>query len=582
MALITPNHPRERFCLAEGHSGYWSTTLLDEYPALAYRIRFSSTTIITDESGTIVSEMKYTAFGEIRDINGTSPTDYESKQRFDFKVNALGIHSCTGQRKEIEFGLSYYVSQWNESYLLGSIFLGQINMNSIKKLIILMLAVILYSVLLFAQSCGTEQPVAIVTNTDSIAEEQPTTLLHTQVHTEPVEITASKTPAVSVLQLPLQEIEDAAQDESLPLYARRMLEFLDSIDKKGGYIYSESLSSDMKKVTYGKDSDRIIYIYNSELEKSFQVDPQQETMLDDYWVNGFPWSPGSTSFAIHIGTSHQVDGGRAPLPATERLIIYTFDQSEEKYLAHSFIPPNIEDRVDVWAPEGSEVPPHLQTFEWSSDGSMTALVYSDYREVFIVDRYGNLIETIEGMPDFITEKGYSQFFNAVGWSKDSQDLYLYCSSVYTPGEEHFIYLVKVNIATQTFELLETPPNEYTYYYVGFDNPWLILYIYQVGIDAYVAELYDSENQISIFQVSTECWNILPSSDRNFILIDQGDEYWLYSVETNDFISTSRGDEWAWGWYDGLDGFLVRGEREYGENEKYFRVISPTSLFEEYD
>ena len=56
----------------------------------------SSTTIVTNESGTIVSEMKYSAFGEIRDINGSSPTDY----------------LYTGQRKEVEFGLSYYVARW--------------------------------------------------------------------------------------------------------------------------------------------------------------------------------------------------------------------------------------------------------------------------------------------------------------------------------------------------------------------------------------------------------------------------------------------------------------------------------------
>ena len=61
----------------------------------------SSTTIITDESGTIVSEMKYTAFGEIREMNGSSPTDY----------------LYTGQRKEVEFVLSYYNSRWYDAYL---------------------------------------------------------------------------------------------------------------------------------------------------------------------------------------------------------------------------------------------------------------------------------------------------------------------------------------------------------------------------------------------------------------------------------------------------------------------------------
>jgi RHS repeat-associated protein len=63
----------------------------------------SSTTIVTDESGTIVSEMKYTAFGEIRSENGVSPTDY--------------TYTYTGQRFEVEFGLSYYVARWLDSYL---------------------------------------------------------------------------------------------------------------------------------------------------------------------------------------------------------------------------------------------------------------------------------------------------------------------------------------------------------------------------------------------------------------------------------------------------------------------------------
>jgi len=51
---------------------------------------------------TIVSEMKYTTFGEIRDINRTSPTDYESKRSFDLKAIPCENHSYTGQRKEVE------------------------------------------------------------------------------------------------------------------------------------------------------------------------------------------------------------------------------------------------------------------------------------------------------------------------------------------------------------------------------------------------------------------------------------------------------------------------------------------------
>ena len=61
--------------------------------------------------------MKYTAFGEIREMNGSSPTDYESKRSFDFKANAKRIRSYTGQRKEVEFGLSYYNSRWYDASL---------------------------------------------------------------------------------------------------------------------------------------------------------------------------------------------------------------------------------------------------------------------------------------------------------------------------------------------------------------------------------------------------------------------------------------------------------------------------------
>ncbi len=55
-----------------------------------------STSMTTDASGNVVSEVRYSAFGEMRYQNGTTPTDY----------------LYTGQRQEAELGLYYYVARW--------------------------------------------------------------------------------------------------------------------------------------------------------------------------------------------------------------------------------------------------------------------------------------------------------------------------------------------------------------------------------------------------------------------------------------------------------------------------------------
>jgi len=55
-----------------------------------------STSMVTDASGVMVSEVRYSAFGETRYQNGTLTTDY----------------LYTGQRQEMEIGLYYYVARW--------------------------------------------------------------------------------------------------------------------------------------------------------------------------------------------------------------------------------------------------------------------------------------------------------------------------------------------------------------------------------------------------------------------------------------------------------------------------------------
>ena len=55
-----------------------------------------STSMVADAGGTVVNELRYSAFGEIRYQNGTLTTDY----------------LYTGQRQEAEIGLYYYVARW--------------------------------------------------------------------------------------------------------------------------------------------------------------------------------------------------------------------------------------------------------------------------------------------------------------------------------------------------------------------------------------------------------------------------------------------------------------------------------------
>ena len=56
-----------------------------------------STNVVVDASGTKVSELRYTAWGEVRSSTGTTPTD----------------RTYTGQRSYTgDFGLMYYNARW--------------------------------------------------------------------------------------------------------------------------------------------------------------------------------------------------------------------------------------------------------------------------------------------------------------------------------------------------------------------------------------------------------------------------------------------------------------------------------------
>jgi RHS repeat-associated protein len=60
-----------------------------------------STNVATDSSGNLTSEIRYSAFGEVRSTNGTTATDYR----------------YTGQLQQAEIGLDYYRARWYDAYL---------------------------------------------------------------------------------------------------------------------------------------------------------------------------------------------------------------------------------------------------------------------------------------------------------------------------------------------------------------------------------------------------------------------------------------------------------------------------------
>ncbi|KAF0111916.1 MAG: hypothetical protein FD147_430 [Chloroflexi bacterium] len=60
-----------------------------------------STSVTADASGTLLSSMRYTAFGEMRTYSGTTSTDYR----------------YTGQRQESEIGLYFYKARWYDASL---------------------------------------------------------------------------------------------------------------------------------------------------------------------------------------------------------------------------------------------------------------------------------------------------------------------------------------------------------------------------------------------------------------------------------------------------------------------------------
>jgi RHS repeat-associated protein len=60
-----------------------------------------STSITTDSSGALVSELRYKPWGETRYASGTTPTNYQ----------------YTGQRNEVSLGLYFYNARWMDPAL---------------------------------------------------------------------------------------------------------------------------------------------------------------------------------------------------------------------------------------------------------------------------------------------------------------------------------------------------------------------------------------------------------------------------------------------------------------------------------
>jgi RHS repeat-associated protein len=74
--------------------------ILGDHPSTTLRTSLGSTSLVTDATGTMISEMRYKAWGEIRYSSGTTPTQYQ----------------YTGQYShEFEFGLYFYNARWLRS-----------------------------------------------------------------------------------------------------------------------------------------------------------------------------------------------------------------------------------------------------------------------------------------------------------------------------------------------------------------------------------------------------------------------------------------------------------------------------------
>ena len=71
-------------------------------PTFLLSDHLGSTSLATNASGNVVSELRYTAWGEVRYAAGATPTDY----------------TYTGQYSNVnDFGLLYYNARWYDPYL---------------------------------------------------------------------------------------------------------------------------------------------------------------------------------------------------------------------------------------------------------------------------------------------------------------------------------------------------------------------------------------------------------------------------------------------------------------------------------
>jgi len=61
-----------------------------------------STSLVTDSSGTVISQQYYKAWGETRYASGTTPTKYTYTGQYSYAA---------------DFGLHFYNARWYDSYL---------------------------------------------------------------------------------------------------------------------------------------------------------------------------------------------------------------------------------------------------------------------------------------------------------------------------------------------------------------------------------------------------------------------------------------------------------------------------------
>lgn len=363
---------------------------------------------------------------------------------------------------------------------------------------------------------------------------------------------------------------ESKKDSIAPDYVESMLKFLEEQD----IICQKCLSSDMKNYVYWHDEDPKLYVYNSESEETFIIDPVGQ----GYGIENatfISWSPDGQKMLIATDDS----GHFKHYDPQNILLIYTINE----YLPAVFVPSDIDDRyMLVSLFPTSDVPVGLYKAIWSGDSNHIAVLYNDYQEIFIIDIEGNIEETID-IAYYVETNKLNPFIDLVGWAANSMEIFIISekdrSRINVNQSSTFPTLQKINIISGEFVNIEVPLNQsyvdYSYWFnTGFNQGRCFLYHYQ-GEYEYYLHYYCVDDNVMFFSFSQKDspYEVFVSPDDNYMMIKQKTSYLLYNNSGNEFVATLRYQGIVWGWYEPIGGFLIIN---YGheKGESFYQVVKP--------